>query len=425
MRLGRAPSMFLLALFLLLHARDCEAHSWLACVDYQCTGPAPASEAACTCNGYPRNWATVMNGASFSQDRGRDNRPGASPAAGGLFCDPQKEPNPGAGSIDALYSTTYPAAQLAQGQTVRWRWPAKNHATVGVQRGVQVYLSTTANQGDVFPAAATATDIYAEMDFSNCDPRQAGVDGADCQDEFTIKTSTPPGRYTMMWWWEFNAGEFYNTCADVIITAAEPGTPLDPPDNGSPGQPGGPVAGPGPSAPAQTCVGSLVGECQTDLDLHRVAAAAMLPPADTTYCIFEGQKLASNYGQIVEIRDNIDLSPLSSVANCAQLFTRMDSLCTQLASVAQNLSFGKDPDAGYTFGNVFLGIVFGFGAGLAFYKWGLPKLLAKAGAAPPPSIQMAPPPPVGGFTVKQASAYKNLGGAAAPPPPPGPPPPSC
>merc|ERR1719473_1075205 len=24
----------------------------------------------------------------------------------------------------------------------------------------------------------------------------------------------------MMWWWEFNAGAFYNTCADVLITAA-------------------------------------------------------------------------------------------------------------------------------------------------------------------------------------------------------------
>eukprot|EP00966_Prymnesium_polylepis_P245621 5682099-Prymnesium_polylepis.2 len=48
------------------------AHSWLACVDYQCTGPAPAPESACTCNGYPRNWANVMVGATFSTDRGRD-----------------------------------------------------------------------------------------------------------------------------------------------------------------------------------------------------------------------------------------------------------------------------------------------------------------------------------------------------------------
>lgn len=166
---------------LLAAAAGVRGHSWLACVDYQCTGPAPADPASCTCNGYPRNWANVMQGATFSTDRGRDNRPGISPAAGGLVCDAQKEPNPGAGPIDGLYSTQFPAATLAQGQTVRWRWPAKNHATVGVQRGVQVYLSSVAGQGDVFPTAATAADIYAEMDFSNCDPRQGGVDNADCQ----------------------------------------------------------------------------------------------------------------------------------------------------------------------------------------------------------------------------------------------------
>eukprot|EP00966_Prymnesium_polylepis_P245620 5682099-Prymnesium_polylepis.1 len=86
--------------------------------------------------------------------RALTRRPGVSPAAGGLVCDAQKEPNPGAGPVDALYSTQFPMARLAQGQAVRWRWPAKNHATVGVQRGVQVYLSTAANQGDAFPTAA-------------------------------------------------------------------------------------------------------------------------------------------------------------------------------------------------------------------------------------------------------------------------------
>ena len=110
------------------------AHSWLDCVDYDCPNAAanagPQPPGGCTCKGYPRNWANVMAGAPFAADRGRDNRPGAAPTAGGLVCDAGKEPNPGAGTgMPAnLYSAQYPAATLAKGQSVRWRWPAKNHA---------------------------------------------------------------------------------------------------------------------------------------------------------------------------------------------------------------------------------------------------------------------------------------------------------
>ena len=77
----------------------------------------------------------------------------------------------------------------------------------------------------------------------------------------------------MMWWWEFNAGEFYNTCADVTITAAVPGGPGGgTPGDGTPvgdggGSPVTPIGG-RPQTPPQTCVGLLVGECQTELDLQ-------------------------------------------------------------------------------------------------------------------------------------------------------------
>ena len=113
---------------------DAHAHSWLDCLDYDCPGAGadagPQQPGACTCRGYARNWANVMAGQAFAADMGRDNRPGAAPTAGGLVCDAGKEPNPGAGTdIPAgLYSAQYPAATLAVGQSVRTRWPAKNHA---------------------------------------------------------------------------------------------------------------------------------------------------------------------------------------------------------------------------------------------------------------------------------------------------------
>merc|ERR1719421_1352158 len=125
------------------------------------------------------------------------------------------------------------------------------------------------------------------MDFSNCDPRQAAVDAADCQDEFQIKPTTPPGRYTLMWWWEFNGGEFYNTCADITITAAAAPTPGNP-NPVAPSNPGAPIGQQPIVAPPQTCLGLLVGETQTELDLHKQAVArlqAETPPTDpTAYC---------------------------------------------------------------------------------------------------------------------------------------------
>ncbi|GAB5367838.1 hypothetical protein AAMO2058_001265900 [Amorphochlora amoebiformis] len=182
-----------------------EAHSWLACVDYDSsTG---------ICRGYARNWFSVMRGFSFSTDRGRDNRPGRN-FPEGLVCDARKEArtNP----VTAAYDETYPMAVLQVGQTVRWRWPAKNHATVGVQRGVQVFITTDANLNtdDFIP------EPIAQMDFSNCDPRRPNVDNADCQDTWVVPSNTKPGIHTLMWWWEFNAGEFYNSCADVYVVAA-------------------------------------------------------------------------------------------------------------------------------------------------------------------------------------------------------------
>ena len=86
-----------------------------------------------------------MAGAPFAADRGRDNRPGAAPDAGGLVCDAGKEPNPGAGTgIPAnLYSAQYPAATLAKGQNVRWRWPAKHHAGVSGDNVVRSARTST------------------------------------------------------------------------------------------------------------------------------------------------------------------------------------------------------------------------------------------------------------------------------------------
>ena len=111
------------------------AHSWLACVDWD--------ELSGTCHGYPRNWYKQPSNP-FGTDVGRDIRPGVD-VPRGLFCDPNKEGS--SGPVEERYSSTYPMATVRPGQRLVWQWPAKNHADVGTQRGVQLFISRGKRKG--------------------------------------------------------------------------------------------------------------------------------------------------------------------------------------------------------------------------------------------------------------------------------------
>jgi hypothetical protein len=210
--------------FVAAMSQQADAHSWMDCVQLEGT----------TCRGYPRGWGNIYNIANnvYAQDTGRDNRPGK-PVSAGLSCNEKEKFNPTTDTSSAaaylanMYPANYPHTTFAPGQRVTMRWPAKNHATVGEQRGVQVFFSKPYT-----PATGAADDFsnvvdkaswvakYPALDvtFTNCSPNQAGVDAAPCTGTFTVPVDLQPGAlYTMMWWWEFNQGEFYNTCADVEI----------------------------------------------------------------------------------------------------------------------------------------------------------------------------------------------------------------
>jgi len=191
------------------------AHSWLACADWD--------ELSGSCHGYARNWHKRPS-EPFGTDVGRDIRPGAD-VPQGLFCDPNKEGS--SDPVEARYSGTYPMARVRPGQGLVWQWPAKNHADVGMQRGVQLFISRGPGLGDDFSHIISKADWvrrYPDLEhtFSNCfvDGRRvsSGVDKAVCSGTFTLPSHLQLGVYTFMWWWEFNGGEFYNTCADVLVT---------------------------------------------------------------------------------------------------------------------------------------------------------------------------------------------------------------
>ena len=89
-----------------------------------------------------------------------------------------------------------------------------------------MYISETPNTGDTF---STATAIAGQMSYSSdggdCLGLAQSTDTADCQGTWTVPNNLQPGRYTIMWWWEFNAGEYYNSCADAEITVKPKPTP--------------------------------------------------------------------------------------------------------------------------------------------------------------------------------------------------------
>merc|ERR1719174_273000 len=67
-----------------------------------------------------------------------------------------------------------------------------------------------------------------QQTFSNCylNGEKVGpnVDRAKCYGSFEVPDDLEEGIYTFMWWWEFNAGEFYNSCADVAVGGTRPST---------------------------------------------------------------------------------------------------------------------------------------------------------------------------------------------------------
>jgi len=275
------------------------AHSWASCTKCSTT----TANTCGTCLGYARNWFTQPSNP-FSQDQGWDRRPGADVPAG-LFCDNTKQ-RAHADPADG-YTTTYPMAVYSPGETVRIQWPAKNHAQVGTQRGVQIFFGRAAGAGDDF-SHITSKDAWItanpglERTFSNCrDPPGGtvvgpGVDGAECIGDFVIPSTLQSGIYSVIWWWEFNAGEFYSSCYDVLVTDGGGG--------------GGAISNPGTgdendecnpaNLPADSC---SVSELSIGIDGLAIKDAPSTIPGTGSFTLTIGYNAQENQQIVVDILD--------------------------------------------------------------------------------------------------------------------------
>lgn len=197
------------------------SHSWLDCLDW--VGTADSG----TCRGYARNWFK-QPASPMGTDVGRDRRPRA-PVPQGLKCNNAETPaGPGG------YSASAPMAKVYPGQTIRLRWPAKNHAATAQAGTVELFIGAGPGKGDDW-SHITSLGAWVkkypklQQTFSNCIPNRSGVDKAPCIGDFTLPTDLQKGIYSVMWWWEFNPGEFYNSCADMEVTDKPAPTPAPTP----------------------------------------------------------------------------------------------------------------------------------------------------------------------------------------------------
>ncbi|GAM21096.1 hypothetical protein SAMD00019534_042710 [Acytostelium subglobosum LB1] len=201
----RYPVVLLAAALLLVAFAD--AHSFLSCVNYD--------YAQSTCKAYPRNWKyQEVQGDRYLYQLGKFTKPG--PTNLGVACGPAQSR---ASNIYSQYSEKYPMGQFYPGQKLCSQWPARNHATQPRAGNVSFYLGNKKNaNNDVDDNQSTFfAHPIAARPFGNCTNYNQNTNNATCTACYEIPANVENGLYTLQWFWEFNPGEYYMTCADILV----------------------------------------------------------------------------------------------------------------------------------------------------------------------------------------------------------------
>jgi hypothetical protein len=254
------------------------AHSWLDCSNWKLSNPAGYtsvsaqrfSDADGTCLGWARRFSIGQRpfggndaiqffrhyvqpvGPTVKACRWTDGTTGSSGSNEGAATPRSLAYTP---NRDPYNQFTYGRmAQVQSGETICWRWPAKNH-----QAHVNVATNMVHVNWDDVPNRAAGTELtwnqlrtkrVASMPFGNCpvpgvpsagDSSGTGSDFKPCGGCFTVPTRNP-GVYTVQWDWPFKDGdsETYTSCADIEVIAG--------------GTSGGGTGGGGTTLPNVNCV---------------------------------------------------------------------------------------------------------------------------------------------------------------------------
>lgn len=255
------------------------SHSWLECADYR--GPTTTFKHGDykveNCKGFPRPLDGGNRGVGrqeFGQDIGMDKQTTRSDAA--AQCHTGRVAN---------YGTEFPKATYKAGATYTLAWPAKNHAAAACtspfipDTALKVFASGVNPTEDPVHSEFQKNQIKASFSddphvngqidmkgFQKCPDFCANTDRAFCYGTITLPEDMQAGEYTFQWYWEFNQGQIYMTCFDVVVSAdadvpAAPGQPTEPtasPVSGPAPAPEKPGMGPqrpgqGPQPPSSQC----------------------------------------------------------------------------------------------------------------------------------------------------------------------------
>ncbi len=195
------------------------AHSWVECTsydppsfDYQTLGNYDRAR----CSGYPRAFKNQYN-VGFGVDRGYNwGHPDCS-----------RDPfNPND------YNDVIKMANFKPGQTIYISHPAKNHvADICTNRFIP---STSMNVRMSSQPNVDTFDIYLPMlgedhknevidhlGYQRCFNFCGDQDKSHCITAWTLPNNIPEGRYSFIWIWQFNKGEYYSNCFDAFISQNE------------------------------------------------------------------------------------------------------------------------------------------------------------------------------------------------------------
>ncbi|KAG0244193.1 hypothetical protein BGW41_000180 [Actinomortierella wolfii] len=217
------------ALLATMSVSPVEGHSWADCVDWRFNTPGKEdwTDNGGKCFGYARKYP-INSGFKFgdldSASPGRHYQQNPSdfvPCSDGVHGKEVGSDETRQDPVSKAYGGKYGnMATVKAGDQMCIRWPAKNHATpTEKDRGVYINMPETPTLKDPTQDEFMRMNI-TKLPYKNCN-FMSDTDHTPCGGCFTVPANRQPGIYVVQWRWELNPNEWYTSCWDLAITAAD------------------------------------------------------------------------------------------------------------------------------------------------------------------------------------------------------------
>ncbi|KAG6553324.1 hypothetical protein Mapa_005058 [Marchantia paleacea] len=208
------------------------SHSWAACIDWRfysgvhANNPAAFSDNLGKCYGYARRYDTQRAWGTLDSDYPSRHYRQAS-VADPIACSngPTGSEHEGADEqrakpVSAAYAhrgNIYgPMTIKRRGSALCLRWPAKNHAVPSQEEEFVFIRMIPSRMERPNGRQSEFGKPIARLRFKNC-LQEGDPDKWFCGGCFRLPKTVTSGLWTLQWRWMLNQGEYYTSCADVLI----------------------------------------------------------------------------------------------------------------------------------------------------------------------------------------------------------------